>query len=90
MQNRFVAPVIAVLLSGFQAPVGIAEAQERMIDLTQVIQPTARMRSGNLWYAFMTPRRDPGQSAAGGGMVRDVRLDLMDMSGRTWRRRSTA
>ncbi len=41
MQNRFVAPVIAVLLSGFQTPAGIAEAQERMIDLTQVIQPTA-------------------------------------------------
>jgi arylformamidase len=41
MQNRFVAPVIAVLLSGFQTPAGIAGAQERMIDLTQVIQPTA-------------------------------------------------
>ena len=41
MQNRFVAPVIAVLLSGFQTPAGIAAAQERMIDLTQVIQPTA-------------------------------------------------
>jgi kynurenine formamidase len=41
MQNRFVALVIAVLFSGFQTPAGIAEAQERMIDLTQVIQPTA-------------------------------------------------
>jgi len=41
MQNRFAAPVIAVLLSGFQAPPGIARAQERMIDLTHVIQPTA-------------------------------------------------
>ena len=41
MQNRFVVPVIAVLLSGFQTPAGIAWAQERMVDLTQVIQPTA-------------------------------------------------
>ena len=41
MQNRFLVPVIAVLLSGFQTPAGIAWAQERMVDLTQVIQPTA-------------------------------------------------
>ena len=41
MQNRFVALVIAVLLSEFQTPAGIAGAQERMIDLTHVIQPTA-------------------------------------------------
>jgi arylformamidase len=40
MQTRFAVPMIAVLLSGFQAPAGIALAQERMIDLTQVIQPT--------------------------------------------------
>jgi arylformamidase len=41
MQNRFVALPIAALLSGFPTPAGIARAQERMIDLTQVIQPTA-------------------------------------------------
>ena len=41
MQNRFLARIIAMLLSGFQTPAGIARAQERMIDLTQVIQPTA-------------------------------------------------
>jgi len=41
MQNRFVALVIAVLVSAFETPAGIAGAQERMIDLTQVIQPTA-------------------------------------------------
>ena len=40
MQNRVVA-LVAGLLSGFQAPAGMAGAQERMIDLTQVIQPTA-------------------------------------------------
>jgi arylformamidase len=41
MQNRFAALLIAVLLSGFQTPAGVAWAQERMVDLTQVIQPTA-------------------------------------------------
>jgi len=41
MQNRVVALVIAALFSGFQTPAGIAGAQERMVDLTQVIQPTA-------------------------------------------------
>jgi len=41
MRNGFVVLVMAVLLSGFQTPAGIARAQERMIDLTQVIQPTA-------------------------------------------------
>jgi arylformamidase len=41
MQKRLVAPVIAVLLAGIQAPAGTAWAQERVIDLTHVIQPTA-------------------------------------------------
>ena len=41
MQNRFAALLIAALVSGFQTPAGIAWAQERMVDLTQVIQPTA-------------------------------------------------
>ena len=41
MQIRFVVLVMAVLLSGFQTSAGIPGAQERMIDLTQVIQPTA-------------------------------------------------
>ena len=40
MQNRFVALMIAALLSGLQTPAGTAWAQERMVDLTQVIQPT--------------------------------------------------
>src|ERR1039457_6322717 len=41
MQNGFVALAIAVLASGFQTPAGIARAQERMVDLTRVIEPTA-------------------------------------------------
>ena len=41
MQIRLVAPVIAVMLLGFQAFAGVAAAQERVIDLTHVIQPTA-------------------------------------------------
>jgi arylformamidase len=41
MPSRFSALLIAVLLSGFLTPTGIAGTQERMIDLTLVIQPTA-------------------------------------------------
>ena len=41
MQNRLAAPVIAALLLGFPSPAGAAAAQERIVDLTQVIQPTA-------------------------------------------------
>ena len=40
MQNRLMALVNAVLLSGFQTVAGIARAQERMVDLTHVIEPT--------------------------------------------------
>jgi len=40
MRNMFVALVIAVLLIGVQTPAGIALAQERMIDLTHIIEPT--------------------------------------------------
>jgi kynurenine formamidase len=41
MQNGFVILVVAGLVSGTLAPAGAAAAQERMIDLTHVIQPTA-------------------------------------------------
>jgi len=40
MHNGFAVLVIAVLLLGFQTPAGPAAAQERMIDLTRVIEPT--------------------------------------------------
>lgn len=40
MQNRVVALAIAAMFSGFQTPAVLTGAQERMIDLTQVIQPT--------------------------------------------------
>ena len=40
MHNRIVTSLIGLLLAGSHTPTGIAMAQERMIDLTQVIQPT--------------------------------------------------
>jgi arylformamidase len=40
MKNRCAALAVAALLSGLEGPAGMAVAQERMVDLTQVIQPT--------------------------------------------------